>query len=408
MRTVSRQAVPLLSIIALSAVVVMAAGCTTVVAGTAAKAGGPAPPAADVALLDPGNYPRRPRAPLGPVANEDAGRRVEALRMADIVAGPWEVDQQLQAGRARRTSAWPKVEMLSDLFGAALQSVAAAHRFLVGFSSDRTSRGAVNVKGLANAVLRFASPADASAAAAELAAADMAIPRAGKPATRLDIPRYPATVAYVGGGARSFEAEAFSAHGTYVLYEFADSDESAEVVADLIAKALDVQGPLVDHFQATPADQIASMPADPTGLLARSLPLTQPDINKDAVFEQRGSMQFRPDPAGTQAMFNDAGVQRVSLGRSSVYEAIDSTGAQRAVDGLIRIDVPFLNFKPTGGINGLPTARFFDRGPADPELSMLRYLCIAPAGRYAIKVTGGQELDVHQAVAAQYLMLTAS
>ncbi|CNJ34195.1 Uncharacterised protein [Mycobacterium tuberculosis] len=35
-------------------------------------------------------------------------------------------------------------------------------------------------------------------------------------------------------------------------------------------------------------------------------------------------------------------------------------------------------------------------------------MCVATADRYAFKATASQELDVHQVIAAQYLMLTTS
>ena len=45
--------------------VIAVGGCSTVVTGSAIKSGGPAPASANAALLDPGNYPRLPRPPLG-------------------------------------------------------------------------------------------------------------------------------------------------------------------------------------------------------------------------------------------------------------------------------------------------------------------------------------------------------
>lgn len=407
-------------LVAASVVVTCIAGCTSMVAGTAVKSGGPVPPEANVALLDPGNYPRKPRPPLGTVANENAGRRLEAVRMANAVVGPWEVDPALISVRGEQapTTVLPTLGSLSVLvFGAALAADAARHDFLLGFTSGRASvpppagqpAPRNKPKILDNAVLRFASPADAAAAAAAMAGANLARPRAdGHRARRLIIPGHSSTVANVAAVKQGFEAVAFTAHGPYVLYQFAGSKESADVVADLVGKTVELQGPLIDHFQPTPPDRLADLPADPTGLLARTVPTTDPDINRAAVYQPCAALHFMADPAAAEKMYADAGIQHVSVDRTTVLEAIDPTGAASAAQWLVRVDVPYLRYKTADGIvSGLPSARCFDRGSGQ-ALADLRWLCIASVDRYAIKTTASQELDAHQIIASQYLMLTAA
>lgn len=412
-----RVASPLVLCVAVT-VIALGSGCSKQVAGSAVRSGGPAPAAANVALLDPGNYPRHPRPPLGNVADDAAGRRVEAQRMADMVAGPWQVDTALISPTNTEiapTTALPEPARLSALVrGESIAKVASAHHFVAGFVSGRATppppRGqpaAETPKILDNGVFRFPSPQDATDAASAMAAADVATVRPGNVwATRLPIPRHPDTVANVAALSGGFEAEAFSAHGSYVFFQFAGSKDTAEAAADMIAKTLDLQGPMADHFQATPIDQLAALPADPTGLLARTVPATEPNLNQGAVYPPHGSLHFRSDPVATQAMYNDAGIAHVAADRTTVYEAVDPTGAQRAADGLVRMDVPFLGYHPAPGINGLPSARCFDRGPDVTDLGTVRYLCIAAADRYAFKATAAQEIEAHQIIAAQYLMLT--
>lgn len=401
-------------------VIALCSGCTSVVTGNAIKSGGPAPAAANVALLDPGNYPRRPRPPLGNVADDAAGHRVEAQRMADMVTGPWEVDAALISptnAEIAPTTAVAEPGRLSALVrGDTIATIAASHHFVAGFVSGRATppppkgqAGSDNPKILDNGVLRFPSAQDASDAAAAMAAADLGTVRPGNIwATRLPIPRYPNTLADVAALSGGFEAESFTSHGPYVFFQFAGSKESAAAAADLIAKTLDLQGPSADHFQATPIEQLASLPADPTGLLARTVPATDPSINQSAVYPPHGSLHFRDDPVATQAMYNDAGITHVAADRTTVYEAVDTTGAQRAADGLIRTDVPFLGYHSAAGVNGLPSARCFDRGPDSTDLGAVRFLCIATADRYAFKATAAQEVEAHQIIAAQYLMLTTA
>ncbi|WP_245843399.1 DUF7373 family lipoprotein [Mycolicibacterium vulneris] len=402
----------------LTAVIALGSGCSSVVAGNAVKSGGPAPAAATVALLDPGNYPRRPRAPLGNVSDDAGGRRVEAQRMADMVTGPWQVDAALISptnAEIAPTTALPDPGRLSALVrGETITTIAAAHHFVAGFVSGRATppppkgqAGADNPKILDNGVFRFPSQQEAADAAAAMGAADLGTVRPGGVwATRLPIPRYPNTVADVAALSGGFEAESFTAHGPYVFFQFAGSKESAAAAADMIAKTLDLQGPSADHFQATPLDQLATLPLDPTGLLARTVPATDPSVNQAAVYPPHGSLHFRSDPVASQAMYDDAGIARVAADRATVYEAVDTTGAQRAADGLVRMDVPFLGYHTAAGINGLPAARCFDRGPDSTDLGAVRFLCIATAERYAFKATAAQEVEAHQIIAAQYLMLT--
>lgn len=399
---------------ALATLIVALAGCTTEVAGQAVKSGGPGPPAADVALLDPGNYPRRPRPPLGTVANEVEGHVVEAHRMANNVVGPWEIDPLLVNNLIDQvhTLALPDIPSLALLFSDDMRQIIAAHHYLLGFSSGRATqlppgqKPLKQFKVLNNAVLRFASPDDAAAAATELAAKNLTIPRDGIAATVLPIPRYPGTAANVAAVRQGFEAEAFTAHGPYVFHLYAGSKDSPDVVTDLITKTLDLQGPLIDHFQATPADQLASLPMDPTGMLARTVPSTKPDVNRAAVYEPHAALHFSNTPTATLAYFNKAGVQRMSADKTIVFEAVDPPGASKALDGLVSTLVPYGGYHSANGISGLPSARCFDRGPKGDQI-IARYLCIAAADRYAFNVSSNQDLDARQAIASQYLMLTS-
>lgn len=409
---------------AVLAAATLGSGCAKQVGGGAVKSSStPSPaaaPAVNLALLDPGNYPRKPRPPLGTVPDEATGRRVEAQRMADNVVGPWQVDPALISptnSEIAPTTAFADPAKLSALVrGDSIAAISATHHFLAGFVSGRATtpppsgQPSTNDKPkiLDNAVLRFPSPQEAGDAAAAMAAADAATVRPGNVwATRLPIPRHSDTKAYVAALSGGFEASAFTARGPYVLFQFAGTKDSAAATADLLAATLDLQVPLADHFQPTPADQLASLPADPTGLLARTVPTTQPNVNQAAVYPPHASLHFRSNPVATQEVYDDAGITHVAADRTSVFEAVDPTGAQRAAAGLARIDVPFLNYHPAAGINGLPSARCYDRGPDTTTLGEVRFLCIASADHYAFRATAAQEADAHQLVAAQYLMLTA-
>ncbi len=70
--------------------------CSTAIDGSpVTSAGGPPPGTVDIALLDVGNYPTRPSAPIGTAGTPEIGAIVEGQRMANYVTGPWEVDPSL-------------------------------------------------------------------------------------------------------------------------------------------------------------------------------------------------------------------------------------------------------------------------------------------------------------------------
>jgi hypothetical protein len=73
---------------------VLLTGCGKTVAIGPPPATSSKPPAIDVSTLDTGKYLTLPRK-LGQVASEDEGRMAEAIRMAEAVADPMNVDPSL-------------------------------------------------------------------------------------------------------------------------------------------------------------------------------------------------------------------------------------------------------------------------------------------------------------------------
>lgn len=158
--------------VVLVAVVGVATACTHVVVGSAVRtAGGPKPGTVDVTLLDPGNYPTKPRAPLGVAATPAVGALLEAQRMADFVVGPWEVDPALTTAYPFAFSPGSMPLTATRVDAIALPEVAAAaraHGVVAGFA---TARQVTGQKDVFNIVLRMPDPAAAATAATDMAAA---------------------------------------------------------------------------------------------------------------------------------------------------------------------------------------------------------------------------------------------
>lgn len=381
--------------------------CSTTIAGSAIKAPGQASSndGVNLALLDAGNFPTTPRAPLGVAGDALRGGWAEGRRVAAAVVGPWEVDAdlidyaQLESGVVKDTDA------VDALLGAPMGKALNGHHLLAGFSSARhTDKGPY--KDLLTMVLELASPADATAAVTDMAAtaASLTMPFDTNPvATRpFSIPRYPGAAAlsyqwtshYPEPGGPRFTVTALTAHGQYVLAQAATSGDKSDIAAQLVATALDLQQPLVDTFKPTPPDQMAQLPLDPDGLMARTVaPRSENESISDGIYDAHGALHLAPeDPVHLAALFKSAGVQQVAyILETRVYQTPDTGAAARLVADMT-------GPHQVGGISGMPKAKCFNE--------TLAYWCVARADRYAFEMQNEQEHALHQMMAAQYRMLT--
>ena len=394
---------------ALIMIAALLAGCTTTLTGHETRAPDP-PPGPDgvtTALLDPGNYPTKPAPPLGNAGK--MGPVIESQRMADYVVLPTDVDATVSSYSDFEvgTNSLPlgTAKTLSLVVADNAPDIAAAHGFIAGFATSRRSELPGHGKALTLMVMRFGDPAAAAEAATQLAALPSPTPA---PRTPVPVPRHPEALASTfdtRDATNSHVVESYTPHGPYVLYQYANAQESLDVAAQLVADTLDLQAPRIDAFTPTDPAHMADLPRDPTGLFAATLRLPPADeLMSNGVYSPRGALHFEPDPADAAALFNAAGVSEVAISKAIVYQAKDQASAQRVADYITHD--PGNNIKPIGGVPGLPSAKCFDLGKKDQD-SPPQFDCIAVAGRYAYRTFSHQDADVRQQTAAQYLMLTA-
>ena len=86
----------------------------------------------------------------------------------------------------------------------------------------------------------------------------------------------------------------------------------------------------VAAFVATKPDALATLPRDPSGLLARTVPLKpgQGDSMSDADYDPAGAMQLEDNPIQAGPAMQDAGVDTVAISQTTVYQARDAEAAQ--------------------------------------------------------------------------------
>lgn len=400
---------------ALAATTMLATACTHVVEGTAQRDSTGVPPGAiDPALLDPGNNPTTPQPPLGTATTPAAGALLDAQRMAEFVTGPWEADPSLivAAPFGFGPGAMPikgviALEPVTGIKG--LSQAAAPHNYVNGYATARDT--ADHHAHLFNVVLRFASPADAAGAATDMSHTAATNPgdTAGTPSpvTPEPIPGHPDTLATsrtvtsTTGRPPRILLHAFTAHGPYVLFQFAEVTPPMTDAAALVAKTLDLQGPAIDGFQITDPTQLTELPRDPSGLLARTLPAhaDQANVNNNATFGPHAALHYQSNPIASAKLFADTGVDVVVRGLTTITRARDAAGATTVAAAATTEAQAAAD--PAAPVPHMPDSRCF-------TLRDTKYhWCVATAGRYEIELSAAQLHDAHQMMAAQYLMVTA-
>lgn len=385
----------------ISLVALLATACTSTVDGAAVRAsGGPSGPTLNFDQLDPGRFPTAPREPLGVAGDPMVGAVLEGQRLADYVVGPWEVDPALTNSFGFGAVVLPRPETLALIGPTNLAAAAGRHDFVTGFASVRTEK---NRRVLLNAVLRFGDDDAAEAAATDLSDAAAQQQDAERPAPKLEIPGHPEARAtsYTGadrdigqfGAARSF-----AAHGPYVFMQQAQDTAGVDAAAQLVAKSIELQTSTIDKFRATDSSELADISIDPTGLLARTMPLDGQDMTftKPATYEQRGALHFQSDPARSAKLFSDTGVDLVSTAGTTVYQTKDADGAKDVVDEFF--DEVSAEAQPTNPVPNMTESRCL-------KLTEGGFYCLATADRYTLETSAPTLLAAQQMTAAQYIML---
>jgi hypothetical protein len=357
-------------------------------------------PVTSPSLLNVGKYPTKPRPPLGVSGNPGAGAVADAKQMADFVLGPWEVDGALIGTYLSSYYVIATPDVLEQLGPAPIAAAAGQHGLIDGFASARRDP---DKTAMVNAVMRFADPGAATAAAAAMGEASAKQSVMGVTPTVVPIPGHPEAVAstypFTPHGTQEVRAtvRSFAAHGPYVFMQFVQTVEGVDHATGLVAKAIDAQAPAIDRF--TPAGDLAAVPLDPTGLLAKTLPAAPSESAKNAVYGTRGAEHFQSDPVSSATLFKDTGTTEVAMGSTNVYQTKDE-GSALMVTNAFNKEISSDGTKPADAISALPDSHCY----ALPKA----FYCVVPAGRYAIEARGTTLDDVHQQLAAQYVLLTAS
>ncbi|NED60120.1 hypothetical protein G3I15_04175, partial [Streptomyces sp. SID10244] len=299
--------------------------------------------------------------------------------------------------------------------------VPANKKMLMGFvdaaaTPDESLRAGTK-RAINNMVLRYLTPADAKDAARQMADATAT----GDKSRVTTLPGLPDTLVVQGSSGGNKQMMAFTPHNSYVLYQWFETTPSQQnMLEPTVRKALALQSALIDKFPATPTKEEAkargitgsSAPVvDQNHVLIYALPYTDDEIKKGkaalpggsirAVYGPRGMAQMSGDPKTDFTMLTDVGSTANAIEKSTVYRASTPDGAKTIVD------TSLTSSRSQGWADaespvGLPAAKCqsktLDTGTW--------YACYVQKGRYVGNYSARDKRDVHQAISAQYVILT--
>ncbi|WP_442928758.1 DUF7373 family lipoprotein [Mycobacterium sp. Root265] len=350
---------------------------------------------------DTGEYSIIPIQGLGEARTRALGSLIESHRLAEFVLGPWEVSPEFSR-LGRQVMALDGGSSVDSVLPWPVSGAALRHQYLAGFTSSR--RGNADAF-LTNSVLVFPDSGhaiDTVRELVELAANEQRLSAAAPIASRPDVTTY-TWKGYPDCCSPARDSIlAFIARGRYLLIQEAWSPGGPVPASDLISKTIDLQSDLIDQFTPTPEDQLAKLRVDPTGLLARTIPVSaaQSSPTDRAVYGLRGTLHFERDATRSAETFRNARLRRSARAATGVYETETASGAEQIAHFFY--DEASANGVRRGDVAKVPGSSCVGFGSSSAEDN---FYCVAHVGHYAID-SWGEEKDAKQRLAAQYLLLT--
>ncbi|MEV6273855.1 hypothetical protein [Nocardia sp. NPDC051832] len=397
-----------MSRVAIGAASLLVAGMLTACSGVA---GTPTAGELDVRTLEVGPYPVDRHK-----YDQNAGGKgalLEGMRMADTVPPTVKVDSSLIHGRGN--TVFTDTETAIDFLANVSKPILENRKMIAGYAAsgadkadpEGTTRPAAGTTALTTVVLRFPDESAAKNAAKELEDADIGVSPDNR---KLLSTKYPDAFVHWRPGIAN--AGAFYAHKSFVISLFVARPraDSTDLVS-WVDKTLAVQIPILDGFQATPADKLDSLKVDPDGLLARVAVQDRkehtPDPQKFSIYGPNHFIHDSDDEARAAKLLEETGVDKsANVSASTVFRARDDAAAQQLVPGLItEAGDKFDSINAPEDVPGAKCLRLNSKGDSQREY---KYRCYVPYKRYVGLVTSDKESDVRQKVAAQYALLANS
>ena len=387
------------AILAAGVLAAMVGGCGSVVPGDAVRA------EPDLADLDVGNYPTEPLA-YGNAADEDAARYREAQRLGDFVALPLEADPAFvtrlmgMGGPVVLDRRDMQSLVINDTFDEVASELVAGwvHTWSTGGEVDTSQQMSI-------AVLMFPDAATAESVAIGLEHDDFTFNTDNRP---VQLTKYSHSKAHWRPGTTSLGS--WTGHDRYVTYiKYNDFSGKADLPAMVqrTEALLDIQLPLLDEFEPTPAEQLNDVDLDPDNILALTLPKAESLIattGPAGAFRGRGAL-YALNGIESLEFLDQGQVSAIGLAESVVMRSDSVQGAEALLSHFNPTTDP-TGSTPIGIPDGIDSGQVhcYSRKLEDYE-SRPSNFCLFQTGQFFAQVEGSQIQDLHQKTSAQYALL---
>ncbi|MFD0362865.1 hypothetical protein ACFQZZ_15585 [Nocardia sp. GCM10030253] len=399
-----------------AATLALATGCTA--------PGNPIPRLPDLSALDVGEFGLEPLAEPAN-GNEGYGRALESVRLAEVMADPLEVDPTLKFssggfGATPLPTPAKAVAFLADPVRAVLQRNGMVAGFAVGATDKDSGRtppvGSARL--LTIMVLRFPDAATATRAAEEIDTVDAAV---NPENVAVGIPEYPAAHGHWRPNVPTLAVTV--AHESFVVSVLAGlTAPDLGALTAVARKAFAAQLPRLRDFVATPREELAAIPLDRDGMLARMVPHApgrwpfpavnygsgQQDAGWDSavqgtgvVYGPRGSLLWTPEKKAKPELIAINGLD-------VLFRFPNVTAARESFTAVARKDKE----DPKTGVS-IPSPAGVDdvsciQDPTMTEPAVFHFICRVLYGRYVATIFGRSSKSIQQRAAAQYALLVNS
>jgi hypothetical protein len=382
-----------------------AAACGSAVSGT------PTRTQPDISNWDVGNYQTKPRV-IGNAKSERQARAREAQRLADFVALPFEADPSYveDAWHIRPHIVLNRKTIDNIVINDTFDEV--AKDLVAGWVNAWQTGGEIQAprRTLSIAALMFPDATTASAVGPALEHDDFTYSSDNQP---VPVTEHPNTTAHWRPDISSIGS--WTVHDRYVIFIKVVDDTSAPdlpALTNQVERMLDVQLPLIDKFQPTPAGDLQRVALDPQGQLGRTLP-SSPELplrpDPDGLYTGRGALSLLQANAKSLTRFEEAEVDLVSFGDAVVLRSRTEKGARAMWKEWQPSTTLEPNQKMIASPSGLTQIECYaDLVGSGDKQTVAMNVCTFQVDRYTVQAVARQLQDLHQKITAQYALITSS
>lgn len=344
-------------------------------------------------------YPTKPQQFVELAPSENTGMLIQSRTLGGYLPVPTELDPAFTKVLSLNVLPMRGGDSLSSLLEQPGATVATKLGMYGGFSTGRRAADKKN-SSLILAALIFPSGDAAGKAAKALAEAGVS-DDPDLPYKAVKIPNQPKGFGLQNPKSPSLQG--FLASGNLVLYVWLGGERGENMTGKLpaVGKYLAALQKSTASFKPVPKDKLKTLKLDPEGVYARTLPNKKGDGTVyDGAWTGKAFMHAMGDYKADKEVFQQAKVDAVGSGRSTVYRAADHSGAALLAAQFIRdttaSDPGYSPMAAPGGLDGVSCLR---------NTLQAKFYCAGAIGRYAFEYSSEDSEDLKRSLQSQVAVL---